>query len=507
VSTLRQAAQITTGEIRYLVIATVKDYENQILPHSPAVDVPLYFSNMPYMQRRDTGSGYEYKRFEPRVETPLNINLSMFDAGLTGGFVRPQGGTIKLSNGDGALDYLLLNHSFEQQPIEIRMLRGIGSDDVVADHPLIFKGLTQSISATEDYLEIVVGDFMTQLDRTFPPNKFSAAGEPEGIRKPITLGKVFNVPAVLQSESSNKYKVHDGAITSIDAVYVAGELQTLTTDYTVDTTNGEFTMVSTPTGVVTADVTNNVTKGSYTNGAGVILEEMATTYGGLSTGTEILTSPFRTLEVNDYEHGAFFDQETTLLEAMNELLVSIGAFIFSNGGPLSINVPEFPTVAPASVDPVDDDDIIAIEVLPTAVFAGVDVNVKYKRNYRELSENELGSSPDDRDFATREWRVESVSVASLQLAGNFSELREVTVETTITNSSDANDEALRLANFYLRDAKVYRVQMKLNPLYMRVGESVNISSSRFGLSSGRNFLILSKFEDLQANEVTLEVMG
>jgi len=502
VTTLRENAQIGIGGLRYLVILTVKDYSSASPPFFPAVDVELRFSNMPYTQRTTPASDHYYKPFDPRVIAPLNINVSMYDAGTFAGVVRPDSGTIELANADGALDYLLTEHSFDKKTIEIRMLRGISDTDEVEDHPLIFKGLTQTIAATEDSIEIVLGDNMVKLDRDFPPNVI------DGQRIPIALGKVYNVEPILVDEAANEYQVHDGAVTSIDAVYVGGELQTLTTDYTVDAANGKFTMTSAPAGVVTADVTNDVTHGSYTNGAGVLLYEMATTYGALTTtgDAEIEDTTYTTAAANAYEHGIYVAEKTTLIQPMNEILQSVNGILFQNGATLDFALIENPTSA-SGTDPITDDDIIDIEIIPTSIYQSTTVVMNYKRNYRVLTESELGTIPDDREFATKEWRSDNAGILVTKLIGSFSGVRDVLVNSTITNFADANVEASKRAAFYANDNKIYRVRMKLNPLYLNVGGACEIRCSRFGLSSGKYFLILSKFEDLEVNEVTLEVWG
>lgn len=518
-TSLREAAQIGDGEVRYLLYAIITDSTNVILPSQPPVNVELYFGNIFFMDRKSTLSDMYYKPFEPRLITPINLTQSMFEPGKIGGLIRPSGGTISLSNSDGELDYLL-DYSWDKKPIRLYMLRGFTDDDAFSDHFQIWSGITLGVSATTSTIDIVVGDRLSKLDRDFPPNIHTT-----GERIPITLGKVYNVPPLLINESSNIYQVHDGAVTSIDAVYESGEALTLTTDYTVDAANGKFTLVSAPTGVITADVTNDITifqagpglPGGYiTNGAGGIMLELLTTYAGLSTsGTaDVEESEFRRAGVNQYEHGIYYSEKVTVLDAINSMAESIGAIIYpAFGGGLKVAVPEFPSSNPSSADadPITDGEILDIQMLPTERFSGVSATVKYKRNYRVLSENELSASPADRDFATREWRSVTGALTSLTWGTGYSGLRDIEINSTITNQTDASTEQTRIANYYLRDAKIFRVRMKTNPLYLEIGGSVELKSSRFGLTDGSGngypMLILSKFDDLEANEVTLELMG
>ena len=237
------------GDVRYLLHAIPEDYSNASLPGTPPVEVDVYLSNVPFMDRTDTASAFYYKPFNPRIVSPLNITETLFEPGKTGGVINPKRGTISLSNADGALDYLL-GYSWDKKPISLYIMR---TDNIRAaaefdDHNLIFKGLTLGVSASTSTIDIVVSDFSEKLNQDFPDDTYAGTGGNEGSAnlagqpKPVVLGEVYNIPPVLVDESNNVYQVHNGAITSVDAVYENGESLTLTTDYTVDLTNGRFTL-------------------------------------------------------------------------------------------------------------------------------------------------------------------------------------------------------------------------------------------------------------------------
>ena len=223
--------------------------------------------------------------------------------------------------------------------------------------------------------------------------------------------------------------------------------------------------------------------------------------------------------VNNTEHGAYFDSRTTVLDAVSMFANSVGASIFpatvggANNGLLSIIVPSFPTTNPSRAvsDPITDNEIIDIEQLATERYSGVDVRVGYKKNYRPLSENELSASADDRDFVTREWRISTLALSSTTWGSAYEGLRSIDINTTAISSSDASTIATQFSTFHLRDANVYRVRLKLTASYLEIGDAVELRSSRFNLtdSSGEGYpmLILSRFDDYEANEITLELMG
>lgn len=535
-SSLRQAfSQRSEGDVRYLLHAVPEDYSNVIFPTFPPVEVDVYFSNVAFMDRTDTVSPFYYKPFDPRIITPLNITQSLFEPGKTGGVITPQRGTISLSNADGQLDYLL-GYSWDKKPISLYVMRTDNINEAAQfdDHFLIFKGLTLGVSATLSTIEIVVADFSTRLDADFPSDNYAGTGGNEGSAnlagqpKPVTLGQVFNIPPVLVDEANNVYQVHNGAVTSIDAVYEGGRSLTLTTDYTVDLTNGRFTLTSTPTGIITADVTNDIDSGMPTlypgvNGAGFIIKYIFETYAGMVDGTDFARITFQQLgPVNNTEHGAYFNTRTTLLDAVSLFANSIGATIFPatvgglSNGLLSIIVPSFPVSNPTSfvADPITDNEIIDIEMLATERYSGTEVRIGYKKNYRPLSEDELstvGAGPDDRDFVTREWRINSQAIISLTWGLAYEGLRNIDINTTAISQSDASTIGTRFSQYHLRNANVYRVQLKMTASYLEIGDAVELRSSRFNLTDGSGngypMLILSRFDDYEANEITLELMG
>jgi ribosomal protein S17 len=54
---------------------------------------------------------------------------------------------------------------------------------------------------------------------------------------------------------------------------------------------------------------------------------------------------------------------------------------------------------------------------------------------------------------------------------------------------------------------VYTVKVKTQPLSRRLGEIVTISYSRYGLSSGKQFVIVGLVEDYVSSTVEMELWG
>jgi len=504
---LQAQSQLKVGQTTYLVVVSPYNL-------STGETENFYFSDMPFMDRFNEFGLFYYIPFDPRVISPLNISYSMFSAGNIGGLVRPSVGSLKLSNTDGALDFLA-DYSFDRCAIRIQFRKEIGlvAQPRIGDYSTIFLGITVSAAFRESEVEILVADFRETIDKPFPPNSYAGTGGNEGTAnlagqpKPVTLGKVFNVSPVLVDPTSYVYQVHDGAITSIDAVYQSGELLTVTTDYTVDLSNGRFTLTSAPTGKITADVTNDL-GGSVQgdpNGTGYMVEELLSNYAGLTRGTEY-GGAMDLEDQNPYELGLYESTRTTVISVIQKVIQSSGHALLGSTQMFLRRV-SFPT--PSSYinsDPITDDAIIDIEIVESLPPPS-EIIVNYKKNYSPLSETDLGPSPADRDYAVRDYLSVS-GTAQAADADAYPSTKRLEIDTLITNKSDAETELARLTDEFYSDArKVYRIRMKTDPLYLELGVFVEVYSERFGLSSGKAMLVLSRFEDLDANQVTLEVAG
>ena len=103
--------------------------------------------------------------------------------------------------------------------------------------------------------------------------------------KPLCFGYCRNITPFLTNPSLLEYHVHDGQIEEVLAVYDQGSLLTLTTDYSVDLSTGKITLVSSPTGIVTADVRGAKVSGTWLDSTEEISAELISRAGVSITQT------------------------------------------------------------------------------------------------------------------------------------------------------------------------------------------------------------------------------
>jgi hypothetical protein len=139
--------------------------------------------------------------------------------------------------------------------------------DAYADYETIFVGKTRGPRITDESATFDLVDTRVGALSSLPTTRYNLTDYPsmdtEAVDRPVPIlfGQVENITPVCIDTSTFNYKVSQtifGGVTyalqSIDAVYKAGVALILNTDYTVDLTNGEFTLLASPgTAEITCD--------------------------------------------------------------------------------------------------------------------------------------------------------------------------------------------------------------------------------------------------------------
>ena len=478
----------------YIVVLKPYDFDT-------SAETTIYLSDRGYVSSPSESPANTY--YEPRVVEALNFQRSMFGSGRVGGQSVPSFGQIVLANADGGLDDFA-GYAWDNRSVEV-FVGEKGGD--LSEHFKIFAGQSKSVEFDDLEVRVILRDGQDRFSRTFPPNSYAGTGGNEGsaimegLPKPICLGEVYNITPVLVDEANDVYQVHDGQIEAIDAVYDNGAA---ISGYTPDLTNGRFTLASAPTGIITADVRGAKPSGSYKSTVGEIIRFVASEYAGFADPADIDTASFSALDTaNSAAVGVYVSERGTILDTLDELANSIGAFYgFDRSGKLNVGRVEAPT-GTADLD-LDSTNIIEIERLPTSLPVS-DVVLQYKKNYTVLGDDLLGASAADRDFMLRESaQVEDTDAATAAIYPNAQVLE---VDSRLVDSTAASTEASRLLALYGTQRDVYRVRVKTQPFTLKLNDIVEITFARYDLTAGKKFSVISVSEDAAINEVELELWG
>ena len=453
------------------------------------------------------------QHYEGRVISALSFERSMFQSGQVGGRSLPSFGEIVLNNADGGLDFLL-DYGIDGRDITVRMG---GEGFTYDDYGVIFKGTAQGLTIDESVLRIQIRDLQHKLDIPIQANLYAGTGGNEGGAdlngkpKPLCFGECYNVPAVLVDSSNLVYQVHDGQIEAINAVYDRGVELTITTDYTVDLSTGLITLVAAPAGQITADVEGAKPSGSYKSTAADIIRHIVTAQGGLTDPTDLNTSAFSALNTsNSATVGVFIGTEDrSILEVLDDVVNAVGGFYGFNRAGL-FEVGQF--VAPSGTEnlALTSVEILDDAIAPTPTIAPVwSVSLGYKKNWAVQSADTIASvadtDPSHFDFATNEWRRAVSSDTSVQPAYLLAEKLEK--DTLLVDSTAAATEAARIQALLGVKRFVYQIRVKAQPFNINLNDVIKVSIARFGMTSGKKFVVIGITEDSKTNEVTLEVWG
>lgn len=196
------------------------------------------------------GTGYNHPSapgfYEPRAALPA-LYLTAVSADPRRSAPTVSGGGIEISNADFGLTdpdkdipandwagQTVFDFGFVGHPIE--HLLGYDDQDYSTFIPILI-GKTSSLTVNKRSLTVAFKDPLQTFQEplalyefagtnSLPAGTEGAATDRKGAHKPVTLGYVFNVPAIQVNTSRDIYQVADGAIYDIPAVYQAGVSKT-----------------------------------------------------------------------------------------------------------------------------------------------------------------------------------------------------------------------------------------------------------------------------------------
>ena len=469
-------------------------------------EITLYYSGEGFItEPTDTPAN---TLFEPRLVEPISFSRSMFGSGRIGGYSVPGYGELILTNADGGLD-ALAGYAWDGREVEVR----VGQAGAAYQYYFtIFTGQAKTVEFDDVFIRVILRDDQNDFERDYPETLYAGTGgnegssELEGRPKPHCYGEVYNIEPVLVDATNLVYQVHDGAIQAIDAVYENGIALTLTTDYTVDLTNGRFTLVATPTGVITADVKGSKPSGTYITTVADIVQHIVEEHAGFTYPGDFDTASFSALNASNSSTVGLYDTETTTIaDVLDRLINTVGGFYgFDRDGKFQVGRVE---LASGTADAeFDSTTIIEITRLASAV-PNFQTRVGYKKNYRPMSETELDASVSSarRDFLTRDGGL-SIDTDSAILTA-YPNATALMVDALFSGSSAAATEASRLLTIYKTQRDVYRILVKTQPYVLKLNDVVKITFNRYNLGSGKLFRVISIVEDAANNEVELELWG
>ncbi len=435
------------------------------------------------------------------------------DATLTG---RPSQayGDLVIKNESGARDDWLV-WACDGRPLNM-FLGGLGWRKW--DFVRVLSGVVyETYSPARDKIGFRIRDKSVQLNRKLQTTTIGGSSANAGAPAPITFGKVFNAEAKLKDSATLRYKFHDETLagsTGITQVRDSG----VSVAYTADLPNGEFTLSAAPAGRITVDVTNDLSASSATR-AGllhrnalrtIIADRLGFGAAGVYSGLRVGSLDLFGANLTD-QMGLYLPAEINVMDAIDAVAKSAGGFWYFNRlGQFCaalVRVPVAPFDHTLSVDDLRFDSF-KIEKL----FIPSDIEqLGFQQNFTVQADGIAGSvTAANRALyaAAAQYTTAAPSYSGLDQPSNHI-LRELprNRDTLFVTSGAATTEATRMAAIFSKPCAIVSFETKVNAAFYNLGESVQINTERFGLTTDaqRAGIIVALEENFDTGKVTISL--
>jgi hypothetical protein len=446
-------------------------------------------------------------------------------------------GEIEFANTDGGLDFLADDYFVDGRHVRIKVGRTELDDrgrEVVwplASFQLAYTAIGGAWSIERDSLKLRVRDQGINLQRQLQTAVYGGSGGQQGTTDmkgrtlPVCLGRCINISAQQVDPLYLTYQVHDSSVQAIAAVYDSGVAVPFAADYpsyptlavasipagqhATSIAAGVFRLATPAVGSVTADVDGDNTGADWTATHGTIMRRILTKYSWLNTSDIDHTSFSAFHAIQTHIIGLFLPagDQSTIEQALERIALSGGAVAGQNrAGLYRVVRLDLPTDLP--IVTFTDRNIIDIDrQRPSYGVPFRSWTVENQRNWTVQSGTELAGSVTQSRQRFLEAEVRKSIVEVPDVAEAHPTAASATRASLFHYISNADEEAVRLAEFYSLGRAVYRVRVKSFLFALEIGDTVRIVYPRWNLTQGRNFIVTGISDDANAVVTDVEVFG
>lgn len=345
-----------------------------------------------------------------------------------------------------------------------------------------------------------------------------------GAPKPLAFGHSYQVEPTLIDPTNLIYQVHDGTVDDITSVQERGAEITDAGDvadlyatsvsagqFKTDLSRGLFKLGSSPTGQMTATVQGDEVSTTYVNTAGDILSRILVTRLGLTT-TDVDTASLTALaSAQPAEVGLFLSTSGGLVntdEVCDRLIETIGGYwTATRAGQLVFGLVTDPADGSSTYTITEADvrlESIERVTVPPPVklvrlgYKPYGVTLDFERSATSLGVETRQDYAQEERFA----QADDPSVADI-----YRNADEWTYSTLFRDYADAATEAARQLTLYGTAREAYRIPLAKGFFRFEIGDVVTLELDRFGLGSGKQFMVVGLTEDAKNDDVVVTVWG
>jgi hypothetical protein len=474
--------------------------------------------------------------YAPRVIDPGNFERHLFSQGTTRGKSSVGYGDIVVASGDPGNGNLIddwLTYGWDGRPIKI--LAQPAHERTMAGASILFNGRLDRLTSVKplDSFALKIADRLSDLEQPLLTTRFAGTttssgataegnADLEGQIKQRIFGTCKNVLLQPANPYDLIYLASDSALQSVDAVYDGGAALTSDGDdadiatlqaatisaghYRTCTTSGLIRLGGVPTFAVTADLTEGADAAART--AAQLAKRMLIAAG--MTSSDYVSGSFDQLDVkNDAECGYLVDDDRTTLTAIQDVLDSIGGWMFPNAdGSFVVGRFEAPSATPALSFDLDTSAITDSLDRVDAPIPSWRINLQYAPIFHVQGDSELAGSvsAERRAFLATEFRATTADDSSVKTKHLLAP--EMTLKTYLVDAADAAAEATRLLALYSAEREMYDLTLPLRDAWgANPGDSITLTHPRLGLADGKPFAVLGRIDQYAQENVKFELWG
>lgn len=486
---------------------TWKKYELTFTAHASYTNYTLYIgmggdwttatSSSGYFDNISIGLVREENPYEPLISSQgmpdLHQAVSMFQEGA----MVMEFGTIQFIN-DGWWYKQIQDYLWYLREIRIRYG---AKGSTWTEFEDVFTGLMRAPVVNDLIASISVIDNKVFTYKMVPPTNFDVATYPnlednaEGRPIPIIYGEFSELVPTCIDITTYKYKVACHALEDIPEVWSNGVLLTITTDYTVDLANGEFTLLADPgDAFITCSVKGkkcSMLDGTYSENVADILYDLLVAYCDVDASMIDFKSFLELRNGRSQKHHVYLNQAQQALE-IARLLTTSALFNFiplQNG---KLGAFKYSVGVDSSTPIMYDEDWKGFEIVieTASVYKGVKIN--------------YGLIPSESHF-------DSVGKELPQAGYRYRDLATLELISSLRLAADADN----LADYYLAviQAPAKKVKGTLPSILFayRPGQKVIINKTRqlvnnttYNVFSNEAYRLLDLKKKMQTGKVDVE---
>jgi hypothetical protein len=475
--------------------------------------IEILLSDIGWTGRPDD-EAYANRHFAPRVVDPLNLERAI--PVVPGGARRsvPTIGDVVIINADGELD-TLLTAAVDGRPV--RVLQGPRGGPFSA-FDTIFKGTTSAWRQADDaQISAGVRDASWQLDVPVTRPTYAGSGSLEGgsdIKgkfRPLAFGELYNIQPVLVDAANLVYQFHSRAALAVTGCYdggvaftPAGDVADITAasvspgQFKTQLSGGYVKLGTAPTKTLTLDVKGDAPAGAYIDRAAEIAFRVLHDFQGLDDSWfESHTFDALRLDIPG-AIGIYVGIEAiTATEVIDQIMAGVNGWWCSNRlGGIEVGRTSLPLEKPRARLAVKDILDFDMVPLPEAIDPPYwRVRVGYRRNWTPLDVTQIGGSIVSGDPARYAFLTEAsryVTVEDPTVRTRSLRAQEFTLESAFAGEADAQAMAELIFEVYSAPRQMARLRTKRQGYKLPLGATIAVDYPRYGLSGGRNVVVVGQ---------------